>query len=267
LKPTFLSGSRGVIRANDPVEFVEAFQQIEVLLSDPKVAQKGGESAQQILVEDYIPGAEVALEGLLSGGELKLLALFDKPDPLEGPLFVETIYVTTSRLPANRQDEIRYVTQQAANGLGLQEGPIHAELRCNARGVWPIEIAARSIGGLCSNVLNFSSKHSLEELILLHALGRDIQTVEGQTKAAGVMMIPVLEQGILEVVNGKDKANEILGIEEIVISIPKGQPVEPLPYGDQYLGFIFARGESPQFVEGALREAYECLEIKIETAF
>ncbi len=266
LKPTFLSGSRGVIRANDPLEFVEAFQQIELLLSDPQVAQKGGEAAQQILVEDYIPGREVALEGLLIEGKLKLLALFDKPDPLEGPLFVETIYVTPSRLPANIQDEIIYVTQQAAKGLGLHEGPIHAELRCNDRGVWPIEIAARSIGGLCSNVLEFSSKLSLEELILLHALGRDIQTVEGQTKAAGVMMVPVLEQGILEAVTGKDQANEISGIEEIVISIPQGQPVEPLPYGDRYLGFIFAQGESPEFVERALRAAYQCLEIKIGTA-
>lgn len=263
LKPTFLSGSRGVMRADDGEQFMEAFQQIETLLSTPEVAQKGGEFAEQILVEDYIPGTEVALEGMLVEGQLKLLALFDKPDPLVGPLFVETIYVTPSRLSETLQDEIGYITQQAARGLGLQEGPIHAELRCNAWGIWPIEIAARSIGGLCSTVLEFSRNLSLEELILLHALDRDIHGVERQTEAAGVMMIPVLEHGILEAVKGRDAAQAIAGIDDVVISIPVDQIVEPLPYGDRYLGFIFARGDSPELVVQALREAYRCLEISI----
>ncbi|MBF0277797.1 MAG: ATP-grasp domain-containing protein [SAR324 cluster bacterium] len=263
LKPTFLSGSRGVIRADNAKEFADAFVQIRGILADPEILRKGGDSAHHILVEDYIPGKEVALEGLLCEGELKLLALFDKPDPLEGPLFVETIYVTPSRLPENIQDEIIYVTQQAARGLGLHEGPIHAELRCNDRGIWPIEIAARSIGGLCSRVLEFSSGHSLEELILLHALGNEIQSGNRKKEAAGVMMIPVLKQGILKGVSGKEQAMKITGINELLISIPLNQEIEPLPRGDRYLGFIFAQGESPGLVEQALREAYQCLEFEV----
>ena len=266
LKPTFLSASRGVIRANNPNEFLKACQCIETLLSRPEIAQKGGEAAQTILVEDYIQGREVALEGLMVAGELKPLALFDKPDPLEGPLFVETLYVTPSRLPLKTQEQILHVAQQSAKALGLQAGPLHAELRLNEWGVWPIEIAARSIGGQCSDILAFSQNLSLQALILLHATGVDIQSIQRQPEPCGVMMLAVTQQGILKAVHGKETAAAVVGIEKVTIAIPMGQVVEPLPYGDRYLGFIFAKGKSPQAVEQALRTAERCLEVEIVPA-
>lgn len=263
LKPIFLSGSRGVIRANNAEEFLAACRKIEGLLARPEIAQKGGAFAEKILVEDYIDGIEVALEGLMVAGELKLLAFFDKPDPLVGPLFVETIYVTPSRLPQKTQEEIFYIAQQAAKALGLQEGPLHAELRFNETGVWPVEIAARSIGGLCSDILKFSQNRSLEELILLHAIGAYLPEMQHQAQPSGVLMLPVLQEGILEAVKGQAEAEAIPGIQNITISIPPGQAVEPLPYGDRYLGFIFAEGSSSQEIEEALRSAYQCLQVKI----
>lgn len=263
IKPTFLSGSRGVIRVNSPEQFVDAFQEVVELLSDTEVQKKGGDASNELLVEDYIPGQEVALEGVLIRGKLKLLALFDKPDPLEGPLFIETIYVTPSCLPHHQQQAILQTVQRSADALGLREGPIHAELRCNEQGVWPIEIAARSIGGLCSRVFEFSGKLSLEELILHHALGANIETIHRLDSAAGVMMLPIPQQGVLKAVNHQDCAKSVSGIQDLVISIPLGQEVIPLPKGDQYLGFIFAKGESPEKVEQSLREAYAALEIEI----
>ncbi len=263
LKPTFLSGSRGVIRANTPEEFIDAFSQIQMLLSQQEIIQKGGEFAQKILVEDYIPGIEVALEGLLVEGQLQLLALFDKPDPLEGPLFAETIYVTPSRLSAKLQQDILQATQQTVETIGLREGPIHAELRCNDRGVWPVEIAVRSIGGLCSRIFEFGGQVSLEKLILHHALDEDISCLNPPQEAAGVMMMPVPQPGALKNITGVEQARQMPGIENVVISITNGQLVEPLPNGDQYLGFIFARGSSPEFVEQTLRDAFACLTVEI----
>src|SRR5258705_5865076 len=177
LKPLFLSASRGVIRADRPEEFVAAFLRVKTLLSLPEVARKGGESARWILAESYIHGSEVALEGLLVGGALRELALFDKPEPLEGPFFEETIYVTPSRLPQAVRREIFACAARTASALGLREGPIHAELRINAEGVWPLEVAARSIGGLCSRTLRFGAGVSLEELILRHALGTNLNSL------------------------------------------------------------------------------------------
>ena len=268
LKPTFLSASRGVIRVDNCEEFILAFRQVVTLLSNPEIEGEPGmhaghEPAREILLEDYICGREFALEGLLFGGELKTLALFDKPDPLEGPYFEETLYITPSRLSPNFQDKIAQVTQQATRALGLREGPVHAELRFDGERVWPLEIAARSIGGLCSRVLEFSRNLTLEELVLLHALGRDVRTVQRQHEGAGVMMLPVPEHGILQEVRGLREACEIPGVEDVLISIPSGQVVEPLPYGSRYLGFIFARGGDPGSVEDALRKAHECLRIEI----
>ncbi|MBF0288068.1 MAG: ATP-grasp domain-containing protein [SAR324 cluster bacterium] len=263
LKPTFLSGSRGVIRANTAEEFIDAFCQIRTLLSQQDIIKKNSDFARHILVEDYIPGVEVALEGLLVDGKLQLLALFDKPDPLEGPLFAETIYVTPSRLSPDLQQDIFRTVQQTVTTIGLQDGPVHAELRCNDKGVWPVEIAVRSIGGLCSRIFEFGRQFSLEELILRHALDEEISSLLHSTQAAGVMMIPISKQGTLKTVEGMERAQRVSGIENVVMSIPNGQVVEPLPNGDQYLGFIFARGASPAFVEQALREASACLKIEI----
>ena len=255
LKPTFLSASRGVIRANDPEAFRAAFLRLLQILKNPEVRRKGGAAAKRILVERYIPGREVALEGLLRLGALSLLALFDKPDPLEGPFFEETIYVTPSRLSGSIQQQILKITERATAALGLKEGPIHAELRLNDQGIWVIELAARSIGGLCSRTLRFGVGMSLEEIILRRALGIPIESLEREKRAAGVMMIPIQKAGILADVEGVAEAKKVPLIEEVTIMIRRGQKVIPLPEGRRYLGFIFARGERPEEVEAALREA------------
>ncbi|MEK7363458.1 MAG: ATP-grasp domain-containing protein [candidate division NC10 bacterium] len=262
LKPTILAASRGVIRANHEGEFVAAFRRIETILKSADVVAQGAGN-DEILVEGFIPGREVALEGLLVKGALRVLALFDKPDPLDGPLFEETIYVTPSRLHAQTQTAVADLTAWAARALGLREGPIHAELRVNEAGPWVIEIAARSIGGLCSRTLRFGTGLTLEELILRHALGIEIESLERERKPAGVMMIPIPRGGILEEVRGQEAAKAVLGIEEITITIHQGQEVVPLPEGSRYLGFIFARGDTPEEVEAALREAHGRLEFVI----
>ena len=259
VKPLFLSASRGVIRADDTDQFVAAFERLVAILRLPEVAAQGGALAQQILVETFIPGIEIALEGLLSQGKLRVLALFDKPDPLDGPFFEETIYVTPSRLPLPIQEAIADCTADAVTALGLQYGPVHVELRLNEQGPWVLEIAPRSIGGLCSRALRFTEGVSLEELILRDALGLEVASLEREEQASGVMMIPIPEAGILRDVRDQDDARRVPGIEEIRITIPAGQRVVPLPEGTRYLGFIFARGETPDRVEAALREAHRRL--------
>lgn len=260
LKPTFLSASRGVIRANDASGFVSAFHRIRNILNDPELQSMGGKAANEILVEDYIPGKEVALEGLLVKKELQVLAVFDKPDPLEGPFFEETLYITPSRLSTSVQKKIASCAANSAQALGLWEGPIHAEMRINKKGVWLIEIAARSIGGFCSRTLRFGTGLSLEEIILRHALCLPIETMEKGKQASGVMMIPIPSGGVLKEVRGESKAKRVLGIEEVNILIPLGKNIVLLPEGHEYLGFIFSRGESPEIVEASLREAHRELE-------
>ena len=193
--------------------------------------------SQYLLIEDYIPGIEVALEGILLDGELKVLALFDKPDPLEGPFFEETLYITPSRLPTDTQAALHNATAEAANALGLQHGPVHAELRYNDAGAHLIEIAARTIGGLCSRTLRFGTGMSLEELVIRHAIGQPVETLQREQQAAGVMMIPVPKAGILGEVRGKTQAYHVDGIVEVNITIPIGGEVVPLPEGARYLGF------------------------------
>jgi biotin carboxylase len=266
LKPTFLAASRGVIRADGPDQFVAAFRRIAALLGDPDVAEKGQDAARLILVEEFIPGVEVALEGLLIRGRLKVLALFDKPDPLDGPFFEETLYVTPSRLPAGSRKAIEALTARAARTLGLRTGPVHAELRLNERGPWLIELAARSIGGLCSRTLRFSTGLSLEEVVLMHALGRDVTRLRRESRPAGVMMIPIPRAGILRGVSGLQEARNVGGIEDITISATLGKPLVPLPEGSSYLGFIFARAASPARVEAALREAHRRIAFAIQPA-
>ena len=264
IKPLSLSASRGVIRANTPTEFLSAFQRITTLLNKVKESKDiDNDSFQYLLVEDYIPGIEVALEGILLKGELKTLAIFDKPDPLEGPFFEETLYITPSRLPKEIQNELHNATAKASAALGLRHGPVHAELRYNEQGAFMIEIAARTIGGLCSRTLRFGTGMSLEELVIRHAIGQPIETFNREKQAAGVMMIPVPKAGILGEVRGRKEARDVNGIEEVNITIPVGGEVVPLPEGDRYLGFIFARAETPEKVEKALREAHVLLEFVI----
>ena len=261
LKPLTLSASRGVIRASDVNEFAAAFRRIRAILAKAEVT---GDAASHVLVEEYIPGAEIALEGLLDNGMLTVLALFDKPDPLEGPYFEETIYVTPSRLAEDVQITIAATVERAVSTLGLSEGPIHAELRINDEGVWLIEVAARSIGGLCSRALRFSSGRRLEDLILQQALGLPITTADLDRPATGVMMIPIPAAGMLSKVAGTKAALATAGIEDVTISIPLGENLVPVPEGNKYLGFIFAAGDTPEIVEGALRRAHKQLEIEIE---
>ena len=266
VKPLSLSASRGVIRADDPAQFVAAFHRLAAILQRPDVATSARRSTREILVERFIPGPEVALEGLLTDGKLRTLALFDKPDPLDGPFFEETLYVTPSRFPPAAQDAIAACTAEVAAALGLRHGPVHAELRVNEQGPWMLEIAPRSIGGLCSRTLRFDDGLSLEALILRHALGFDVEALERETPAAGVMMIPIPRAGILRQVAGQEDARRVAGIEDIRITIPIGREVVPLPEGSRYLGFIFARAETPAGVESALREAHRRLTFVITPA-
>lgn len=249
LKPLGLSASRGVIRANDHAEFLAAFRRIEKL----------GES--QLQVEGYIPGREFALEGLVTAGELHTVAIFDKPDALEGPFFEETIYVTPSREPEPVQQALKQTAAQAVRALGLRHGPVHIELRHNPEGAWILEAAARPIGGLCAKALLFRGDAPYEELILRHAIGEDVSGAELEGPASGVMMIPIPQPGIYESVEGIEDAGA-----EVIITAQPGQELVPLPEGASYLGFIFARGSSPAEVESTLRAAHAKLKFTIATA-
>ena len=266
LKPLLLSASRGVIRADDPPSFVAAWRRIAAILALPELLARDPIEGARILVEPFVPGVEVAVEGLLSAGDLRVLAIFDKPDPLDGPYFEETIYVTPSRLDAEAQRAIAATTAAAARALGLREGPLHAELRINAEGPWVIEVAARSIGGLCGRALRFGVAMTLEELLVRHAMGLGAESEAGggerEGAASGVMMIPTPRAGILEQIDGVDAAKRVRGIDDVSVR-SLGSRVAPPPDGDAYLGFIFARGASPELVEGALREAHSLLVVRI----
>ncbi len=259
IKPLGLSASRGVIRANNPDEFVAAFRRIGALLADPEIARLRDEQDRFLQVESFIDGREFALEGILIDGRLRVLALFDKPDPLDGPFFEETIYVTPSREGAEGQREIVRTCELAVKAIGLEHGPVHAEMRVNSRGVWMLEVAARPIGGLCARVLP-----GLEDLILRHAAGEeDVATVDLAAGAAGVMMIPIPGEGIYVAVEGLEEARLVKGVEDIIVTAKQGQKLVPLPEGNSYLGFIFARGDSPDIVEQALRASHARLSFEI----
>ncbi len=258
LKPRGLAASQGVIRADEPAEFTAAFARVATIIRQARSHADAGLDAH-VLVEDYLPGREVAFEGLLARGELLALALFDKPDPLEGPYFEETIYVTPSRESDEQQRAVTAAVAEAAQALGLREGPIHAELRLTAEGPCVIEVAARSIGGLCSRTLRFGVGVSLEELIIRHAIGLDVASYQREQQPAGVMMLPIPGAGVLQEVRGRAAAFAVPGVEDVVITVHPGQTVTPLPDGGLYLGFIFARADSPDAVESALRAAHQAL--------
>ena len=262
LKPLALSASRGVIRADSADQFVGAFRRIGTLLGARENAIQNDDASEWILVEDYMPGREVALEGLLDDGALRVLALFDKPDPLDGPFFEETLFVTPSREAPAMQERIATMVRQACQAFGLCHGPIHAELRLTDDGPRVLEVAARSIGGLCARTLRFGTGMSLEELVLRHALGMAVEPRREET-SAGVMMLPIPQAGIYERVDGIDEALAIDGIEEVAITAKTSQALQPLPEGDSYLGFIFARGATPERVESALRDAHRRLRFTI----
>jgi hypothetical protein len=280
LKPVGLSGSRGVIRANDPGEFAAAYQRIRALLARPQVRAARAGLEDEILVESFIPGREFAIEGVMTDGRLTVFAIFDKPDPLDGPFFEETIYVTPSRLPHAEQRAIESTVQQAAVTLGLGHGPVHAECRVTDDGdVYVLEVAARPIGGLCSRVLRFARRDSaggpertaprpddhwrLEHVLMEHAVRRPIDRYERERGGAAVMMVPIPARGLLKGVSGEEDARRVAGVDEIRITAKRDQLLEPLPDAGSYLGFIFARGAAPADAERAVREAHARLHFDI----
>jgi len=268
LKPLSLSASQGVVRANNRQEFLAAAAQIRRVLQSPEIFSSRGPNLDHILVEGYIPGKEVAVEGLVSDGTLRVLAIFDKPDPLEGPYFEETIYVTPSRLPDAEQHAIEQCARDAARALGISQGPIHAEFRIKEHDVWPLEIAPRPIGGLCSRALRFllgSEKEliGLEELLMRHALELAGSDSQREHLAAGVMMMPVPKSGVLESVIGEVAARAMPGITDLLITARLHDYIAAWPEGSSYLGFLFARGAHPEEVEQAIRKAHEKLAFTI----
>jgi hypothetical protein len=270
LKPLTLSGSRGVIRVDDASQFVTAFERIRRLLRRWELRAKRDPSHDQIAVEGYIEGREYAVEALLEHGRLRVLAVFDKPDPLVGPYFEETIYVTPSRATAQTQVAIVTTIERAARVLGLRHGPIHAECRVNLRGVYPLEVAARPIGGLCARVLRFSSfggaSHTLEDVLLCHAAGRTIDHLAASTRGAGVMMLPIPQRGFYKGVRGEQDARSVPGIDELRMTAKLDQLIEPLPEGSSYLGFLFSSGRTAADAESALRVAHARLTFLIDEA-
>lgn len=264
VKPLRLAASQGVIRVNDPGEFAAAVQRIARVISSAEVQSTREPELDRLLVESYIPGAEVALEGLLHDGRLRVLALFDKPDPLEGPFFEESIYVTPSRLQQEVQERIFECAAAAVRALGLSEGPVHAEFRVNDAGPWVLEIAPRPIGGLCSRALRFGpNRMFLEELLVRHAMGMEGADLQRESNAAGVMMIPVPCSGVLERVEGIEEAARIEGVYEVDITARLQDFIAAWPEGSTYLGFIFAGGDTPARVEAALRQAHGALRFTI----
>ncbi len=258
VKPLALSGSRGVIRADDPAQLAAACARTAAIVAREQPGDP--ELSQRLLVEAFIPGPEVALEGMLDDGRLQVLTLFDKPDPLDGPYFEETYYVSPSRLDPALQAHIATRVREACAAYGLRHGPVHAELRLWRDEAWVLEIAARTIGGQCARILRYGAGHSLEELVLSQALG--MQLAQARTdSAAGVLMIPTPERGILRRVEGVLDAAEVEGVEEVEISVREGYELVPLPEGSSYLGFVFARAQTAEQVERALRAAHGCLRI------
>jgi hypothetical protein len=279
VKPLALSGSRGVMRVDTPRECVAAFERLRQLLRAPDVRSERDEVHDIAVIEGFIPGREFAVEGLLDRGTLRVLAVFDKPDPLDGPLFEETIYVTPSRAPDDVLARMSAAVAGATAALGLHHGPVHAEVRVDPSApdgpVYVLEVAARPIGGLCSRALRFRTgapsggltghrEHSLEEILLRHAIGEDVSGYEREPAAAGVMMVPIPQRGIYRSVECDDEARAVAGVEDVVITAKPDALLVPLPEGKSYLGFIFARGERPEAVEAALRAAHARLRFTIE---
>jgi formate-dependent phosphoribosylglycinamide formyltransferase (GAR transformylase) len=268
LKPLSLSASQGVVRANSREEFVFASTRIRRLLESPEIRATREPNLDQILVEGYIPGREVAVEGLLTDGKLRVLAIFDKPDPLEGPYFEETIYVTPSRLADSQQLEIERCAVDAVRALGLSQGPVHAEFRVNDEGVWPLEVAPRPIGGLCARALRFRPDAAcqpigLEELLLRHTLGLSGSDWPREQTASGVMMIPVPKSGILRKIEGEEPARSVPGIAALEITARLHDYIVAWPEGSSYMGFLFATGNTAKEAEQAIRTAHAKLHFEL----
>lgn len=275
LKPAILSGSRGVIRANNTEEFAAAFERIRQILMDASIRQWRDPGGDWILAEGYIPGTEYALDGWMATGELRRFALFDKPDRLEGPFFEETLYVAPSQRGTEQRALIWDMVEAAARAAGLGPGPIHAEIRLDGDTAYVLEVAPRSIGGLCGRALRFRRAEgmgpdgrliTLEELLIRGALGEPVGSWQREERAAGVMMIPIPRSGVLDHIDGVEKARKVPGVEAIEITAKMGEPLQALPEACSYLGFIFARSVTPKGAEKALRDAHAELGVHMREA-
>src|SRR5262245_8735994 len=268
IKPLALSGSRGVMRVDRPSDFIWAFERLSRLLRSPDVLNERDDVHARVLIETYIPGNEFAIEGAMTDGTFRPFVIFDKPDPLVGPFFEETIYVTPSRASHVVQEAIVEAVATAARAIGLRHGPVHAECRVNTQGVYLLEVAPRPIGGLCARAIRFhdAARHvvPLEEVLLRHSLGEDISHWAPSTRAVGVMMIPIPRRGVYRGVKGVDAAAACPGVDDIRITAKADELVVPLPEGRSYLGFIFASGDDPGAVEQSLRDAHASLTFEIE---
>lgn len=283
VKPLALSGSRGVMRVDRASDFVWAFERLGRLLRSPDIMSERDDLHGRALIESYIPGNEFAIEGVITAGVFTPFVIFDKPDPLVGPYFEETIYVTPSRASHVVQRAIVEQVALAVRALNLRHGPVHAECRVNAKGVYVLEVAPRPIGGLCARAVRFDdSSHprtlasdprplapshprtSLEEILLRHALGEDISRWTPVERAAGVMMIPIPKRGVYRGVSNVEAALAVAGVDEVVITAKADEVLLPLPEGRSYLGFIFASGDDPARVEQSLRDAHATLAFDIE---
>ena len=269
IKPLHLSASRGVMRADDPDQLARRVARLRRLLDDPEVAAGAPDpaAARHVLVERFVPGPEVALEGLLERGALRVLAVFDKPDPLDGPVFAETIYVTPPERDPAEIAAVERAVAAAAAAIGLTEGPVHAEIRLPPGGApMVLELAARSIGGLCGRVLRFGAGISLEEVVIGHAAGIEVGAlVRAGATASGVMMLPVEEEGVLVEVSGLEQARSVPGVQDAIITMRPGEVMVPLPEGHQYLGFLFAEGQRSGEVVAALRTARRALSVQVRS--
>lgn len=270
VKPTLLSGSRGVMRADTWDELEAAVVRLRALLRGAELAALRPAGVERVLIEGFVPGREYALEGVMDRGALHVLAIFDKPDPLDGPFFEESAYVTPPILSDATQRAIGGMVAHAALASGLWHGPIHAECRMNEEGIFVLETAARPIGGLCARALRFVSASgtlvSHEALLLHHAAGGSLDGFAREGQASGVMMMPVPARGHFREATGLDRARAVAGIEDVLITAKPGELLVPSPEGHSYPGFIFARAALPEQVAGALREACDAIELRLDVA-
>ncbi len=253
VKPVDRAAGQGVVPVETPAELDGAVDRIRSLVgTDP------------ILVEHLVSGLEVAVEGLLVDGELHVLAMFDKPDETVGLTFAETLLIQPARIDRGVRSRVIDVVARAAAAIGLVNGPIHAECIIDGDRVWFLELAPRTIGGLCSRTLRIEGT-GLEEMVIGLALGRPVRPLAA-VDPSGVLMLPVPVEGRLDAVDGVDRAARVAGIAGVTITIGPGEHVVPLPDGDRYLGFVFAGGASADEVEASLREAWACLDVRVSAS-
>ena len=258
IKPTSLSGSCGVVRVNEESEFLSAFNRVKKIALRHSVVTPSG-----LLVEEYLPGREIAVDALIHDGEVHVLAVFGKPDPLDGPYFPESIYLTLSRSSQSELDDVESILAEGVTALGLTKGPVHAEFRINSSGIYLLEIAARSIGGQCGSCLSFDNGKKLEQVIVEYYLGENAPPYLLDERSFGIMMLQVEKNGVLRSIQGLERAQSQANIDSINITLPIGQVVEALPEARSYLGFIFASSSNIRETEDALRRARAALEIVI----